>query len=300
MVATSAFGMGVDKPDVRFVVHASIPGSLDAYYQEIGRAGRDGHQARAVLAYRPQDLGMQRFFASGRPDADTVAAVARALHSHQAPVSASVLRKETGLTASRLTAVVNLLQQVRAVRTTDRGELEPLSELGPTEATEQALRLADAHQELERSRVDMMRGYAETTGCRRRFLLGYFGQAGEDPCGSCDRCDQDLAGTGTAGAGHDRGLLDGTSTVAAAGTDTRTATDARPAVVATTARHPFAPGTRVRHQGWGHGAVMSEEDGRLTVLFENVGYRTLSLAVVQEHDLLSAEPAPPRSRRRDH
>lgn len=75
VVATSAFGMGIDKPDVRFVLHASAPGSLDAYYQETGRAGRDGKPARAILAYRPKDLG--RFFASGRQDQDTVAQVAR-------------------------------------------------------------------------------------------------------------------------------------------------------------------------------------------------------------------------------
>jgi ATP-dependent DNA helicase RecQ len=269
---------------VRFVIHASVPGSLDAYYQEIGRAGRDGRQARAVLAFRPQDLGMQRFFASGHPDADTIARVARALGAHDAPVSATVLRQETGLTASRLTAVVNLLQQVRALRTTDQGRLEPLADLSPTDAAEQALQLADAHQELERSRVDMMRGYAETTGCRRRFLLGYFGQACKDPCGSCDRCDSARPVAGVRGAGHDRGLLDGTST------STGTSTDARPASAPTMANHPFVPGTRVRHQRWGHGAVMSEEEGRLTILFESAGYRTLSLAVVQDQDLLSAEP----------
>jgi ATP-dependent DNA helicase RecQ len=285
VVATSAFGMGVDKPDVRFVIHASVPGSLDAYYQEIGRAGRDGRQARAVLAYRPQDLGMQRFFASGHPDADTIARVARTLGSHDAPVSATELRQETGLTASRLTAVVNLLQQVRAVRTTDQGELEPLADLSPTDAAERALQLADAHQELERSRVDMMRGYAETTGCRRRFLLGYFGQACEEPCGACDRCDSARPVVGArAGGGHDRGLLDGTSTGTGRGTG------ARPAPAGTMPQHPFAAGTRVRHQRWGNGAVMSEEEGRLTILFESVGYRTLSLAVVQDHGLLSAEP----------
>ena len=60
VAATVAFGMGVDKPDVRWVLHADAPPSLDAYYQELGRAGRDGDRADAVLLYRPEDIGAAR------------------------------------------------------------------------------------------------------------------------------------------------------------------------------------------------------------------------------------------------
>jgi ATP-dependent DNA helicase RecQ len=177
VVATSAFGMGIDERCVRFVLHAAIPDSLDSYHQEIGRAGRDGEPANAILLYRPEDLGLQRFHAGGAPDDQALTRVAQSLRRQRGTVGAARLRERLGLSATRLTAMVNLLEQAGAVRVVEPGRLEyQPGGPSPARAVERAMEIAEAHRRLELSRVEMMLGYAESTGCRRQFLLGYFGE----------------------------------------------------------------------------------------------------------------------------
>jgi ATP-dependent DNA helicase RecQ len=203
VVATTAFGMGIDKPNVRFVFHYDISDSVDSYYQEIGRAGRDGAPADAILFYRPEDLGIRRFFGgASQVDADQIERIARAVHDSAAPLDPLELRAATGLAQSPLTAALNRLEEIGAIEMLPNGMVArgaAASDL--TAAAQAAARAPSDRRADERSRIEMARGYAEVRGCRREYLLNYFGEEFDGPCDFCDNCDAGLNVTRDAAAG---------------------------------------------------------------------------------------------------
>jgi ATP-dependent DNA helicase RecQ len=285
MIATKAFGLGVDKPDIRFVYHFEFPDSLETYAQEAGRAGRDGQPSRATLLYRLEDKRVQNFFLRGRyPKPDEVRAVLNTLKAAPLPLTAIAELSQMG--RRRTQVILYLLREARVVCRMCDGYIPERTE--PVSDAEIGVLLSQYAERAnhDKERLGEMMHYAQSATCRTQILRAYFGEDAGEPCHRCDNCarganaDADLAERKQKRSRRSRATSEPPEKVSAVGNGV-TVIETMLGEIRTTAPETllhgeqarFAAGDCVRHKSFGLGRIRDVLGDAALVHFPKAGDR---------------------------
>jgi len=251
LIATNAFGLGIDHPNIRFIFHFQIPDSVDRYFQEVGRGGRDGKKTIATLFYDKRDLNLSRFF-KGKINfkPKDIKNFLIFVRENSDILLNEKLLYEIGLEKAKAKKIAEKLSDAGVLRMDSEKKVFIVDEKNVKFESYKAYETQNFLRHFESSRVQMIEGYAENLGCRRKYILNYFGENfSKEFCENCDNClrRNDVK--------NDENL-------------------------------PFEVGSKVLHFLWGIGQVVRYENDKIIILFEKVGYKKLFLEHILKEEIL--------------
>ena len=209
MLATNAFGLGIDKPDIRYIIHYQMPGSPESYVQEAGRAGRDGKPARCVLLFQPDDIDIQEhFLKEAHPTKSQARMVAEGLYAWSdegKEVSVRDLALSMALPERRVRVILSVLEAMGVAEEVKAARWKGVEPKPTREQIDKAASVFEARRISDRRRLAALLSYMNTQRCRVQMMRAYFGEPEGEKCGLCDSCaglDSEVFDPGSADVRH--------------------------------------------------------------------------------------------------